>query len=393
MDLDRIIERRGTDSYKWDDNERLFGRRDLMPFWVADMDFETPAPILDAIRDRCRHPVLGYGIRSEDYFQAVTDWFRNRHGWNVPTEWLTFCPPGSIVGISGLVTKLTDPSTSIVVHTPAYGPLTALVRDNGRRLIECPLAERNRRFVIDESELVSRLRPDTRMMILCNPHNPTGRVFTAHELGAIARIAEEHDLLVVSDEVHCDLVLSGHRHIPFGTMAGSRSVTVISPNKTFNTAGIPQATLVIPDPAIRQRFQSYLNTLQLNHDSTFGAVGMLAGYRHCAGWLDRVIEYIAVSHRFAADWLEKNLPEVKKVRAEATYLAWLDFRETGLSESEIMHRLVHKGRVGLYPGTDFGAAGEGFFRMNLACPHAQLESGLQGIQAALTQHQGNRGAM
>ena len=189
--------------------------------------------------------------------------------------------------------------------------------------------------------------------------------------------------MVVSDEVHCDLVLPGHRHILFGTIAGSRSVTVISPNKTFNTAGIPQATLVIPDPAIRQRFQSYLNTLQLNHDSTFGAVGMLAGYRHCAGWLDRVIEYVAANHRFAADWLERNLPNVKKVTSEATYLAWLDFRETGLSESEILPRLVHKGRVGLYPGTDFGAAGAGFFRMNLACPRAQLERGLEGIRSAL----------
>jgi cystathionine beta-lyase len=210
-------------------------------------------------------------------------------------------------------------------------------------------------------------------------------VFTAQELGTIARVAEEHDLLVVSDEVHCDLVLPGHSHIPFGTIAGSRSVTVISPNKTFNTAGIPQATFVIPDESLRQRFRAFLDTLQLNHDTTFGAVGMLAGYRQCTDWLDRVIEYIAANHRFAAGWLVENLPQVRKVNAEATYLAWLDFRATGLSESDIKHRLVHKGRVGLYPGTDFGAAGAGFFRMNLACPRAQLERGLRGIQAALTQ--------
>ncbi len=243
----------------------------------------------------------------------------------------------------------------------------------------------NGRFVFDEAELISRLRPDTRMIILCNPHNPTGRVFTTNELAVIARIAETHDLQIVSDEVHCDLVMPGHRHIPFCKLAPGRSVTVVSPNKTFNTAGIPQATFVIPDESVRQRFRSFLNTLQLNHDSTFGAVGMLVGYRQCADWLDRVIEYIAANHRFAAGWLVENLPQVRKIRAEATYLAWLDFRDTGLSESDIVHRLVHMGRVGLYPGTDFGAAGEGFFRMNLACPRAQLERGLQGIQAALMQ--------
>lgn len=393
MDLDSIIERRGTDSYKWDDNERLFGRRDLMPFWVADMDFATPAPILDAIRERCDHPVLGYGIRSEACFQAIIDWLRDRHGWDVAREWLTFSPPGSIAGIHGLVTKLTDPNASIIVHTPAYGPLLAVVRNNDRRLIDCPLTEHDGRFVINEGELVSRIRPDTQMIILCNPHNPTGRVFTPDELAVIARIAERHDLLVVSDEVHSDLVMPGHRHIPFGKLSAARSVTVISPNKTFNTAGIPQATLVIPDASLRQRFRSFLDTLQLNHETTFGAVGMLAGYRQCADWLDRVIEYIADNHRFVAGWLVENLPQVTKIKAEATYLAWLDFRETGLGESDIKHRLVHKGGVGLYPGTDFGAAGEGFFRMNLACPRAQLERGLQGIKVALTQDGGTGRAM
>jgi cystathionine beta-lyase len=383
MDLDRIIERRGTDSYKWDDNERLFGRRDLMPFWVADMDFATPAPILDAIRERCDHPVLGYGIRSDAYFEAIIDWLRDRHGWSVEMEWLTFCPPGSIAGIHGLVTTLTDPNASIIVHTPAYGPLLAVVRNNDRNLIECPLSESDGRFVVDEAELVSRIRPDTQMFILCNPHNPTGRVFTPDELEVISRIAERHDLLVVSDEVHSDLVMPGYRHVPFGKLAAGRSVTVVSPNKTFNTAGIPQATLVIPDEFLRQRFRSFLDTLQLNHETTFGAVGMLAGYRQCAEWLDGVIDYIADNHRFAANWLNDNLPQVRKVNAEATYLAWLDFRKTGLNENDIKHRLVHKGRVGLYPGTDFGAAGEGFFRMNLACPRAQLERGLEGVRRAI----------
>jgi cystathionine beta-lyase len=385
MDLDGIIERRGTDSYKWDDNERLFGRRDLMPFWVADMDFATPGPILDAIRDRCAHPVLGYGRRSASHLDAVRDWMGERHDWDVPQDWLMFCPPSAIVGIYGLVAKLTEVSASILVHTPAYGPLLALVRDAGRKLIECPLAEVNGRFGIDTDATAGRLRPDTQMIILCNPHNPTGRALSMEELSAIANLADEHNLFVVSDEVHCDLVMPGYRHVPFGKVGGNRSVTVISPNKTFNTAGIPQATLIIPDAAVRQKFQSYLNLMQLNHDSTFGAIGMLAGYRQCGHWLDQVIDYISANHAFAARWLQEKLPVVRKVDAEATYLAWLDFRATGLAETDIMHRLVWQGGVGLYPGTDFGAAGQGFFRMNLACPRALLKQGLEGIRIALAE--------
>jgi len=384
MDLNRSTNRRGTDSYKWDDNQNVFGRPDLLPFWVADMDFETPEPILDAIRDRCSHPVLGYGIRSDEYFQAVIDWLHRRHGWQVEQEWLMFCPPSSIVGMYGLVTLLTELGSSIALQTPTYGPLYDLVEKNGRRQILVPLRESDGRFEFAVDELAQRIQDDTRMMILCSPHNPTGRVFTSQELEPLAALAEERELIVVSDEVHCDLALPGYRHIPYGTLGGKRSVTVISPNKTFNTAGIPQATLIIPDEEIRARFKTFLNTTQLNHDSTFGAVGMLAAYRHCEAWLDQVLVYIAENHQYVADYLAKHVPTVRKVTAEATYLAWLDCRGTGVAEPEIMRRLVEKGGVALYAGTEFGAAGDGFFRMNLGCPRATLERGLQGIRAALT---------
>jgi cystathionine beta-lyase len=221
------------------------------------------------------------------------------------------------------------------------------------------------------------------MIVLCNPHNPPGRVFSIEELQLVADVARQNNLVVVSDEVHCDLVMPGSRHIPFGKVASERSVTVISPNKTFNTAGVPQATLVIPDADIRQRFASYLETLQLNHDSTFGAVAMIAGYRHCASWLDEIVNYVAANHEYAAARLREHLPVVRKIKAEGTYLAWLDFRATGLGEAEIQQRLVHKGGVGLYPGTNFGAAGAGFFRMNLACSRSQLQKGLEGMRVAL----------
>lgn len=382
-DFDRPIDRRGSDSFKWDDNERLFGAAEVLPFWVADMDFATPEPILEAIRERTRHPVLGYEKRTSEYYSAVEDWLRERHGWRVPREWLMFCPPSSIVGMYGLVDCLTEPGDGIVVPTPNYGPLVGLVHGTGRRLLRNPLREDGGRFMLDTDALDGDLAAEARMLICSSPHNPTGRVFSRAELEALADIASRHDLLVIADEVHCDLVLPGHRHLPYGSIDGERSVTVISPNKTFNTAGIPQATLIIPDPDIRARYAKFLDTTQLNHDSTFGAVGMLAGYRRCGGWLDELIPYIAENHRLVAEFLEAHVPGVRKVPAEATYLAWLDCRALGLTEEELMHRLVHDGGVALYGGSEFGADGDGFFRMNIACQRDLLRRGLEAIRRAL----------
>jgi cystathionine beta-lyase len=382
-DFDALIDRRGTDSYKWDDNKRLFGRKELLPFWVADMDFATPQPILDAIRDRCEHPVLGYGIRSEEYFEAIGDWLRTRHDWVVPREWMMFCPPSSIVGIHGMISMLTAPGESIALSTPTYGPLISLIVDNDRRIIRNPLREdEDGGFHLDVGDLDAKLARDTRLVVMASPNNPVGRVFRRDELEDLAELAERRNLVVVSDEVHLDLVMPGHRHIPFGKVGGQRSVTVISPNKSFNTAGIPQATLIVPDPDLRKSYQAFLDKMQLNHDSTFGAEGMIAGYRHCALWLDDVVTYIAGNHRMVAEYLANSVPGVRKVTAEATYLAWLDFRETGLVQDEIMDRLVNTGGVGLYSGTDFGEEGRGFFRMNVACPRSLLEKGLDGVRRA-----------
>ncbi len=382
-DFDREIERRGTDSYKWDANERLFGRRDILPFWVADMDFAAPDAVLTAIRERLEHPVFGYGIRSDEYLASIRDWLRERHAWEVPAEWLMFCPPSTIVGIYGVISILTQPGQSIAAPVPTYGPLIGLIENNQRRLIRNPLCEQDGRFMLDSDDLAARLEPDTNLVIFCSPHNPTGRVFTRGELESLAGLAEEKDLLVISDEVHCDLVMPGHRHIPYGSIGGDRSVTVISPNKTFNTAGMPQATLIIPDAGLRARYQDFLDLMQLNHDSTFGDVAMVAGYRQGSAWLGELIEYLAENHRFVADYLQQHVPAVRKTEAEATYLAWLDCRGTGLGEDEIMQRLVDIGGVGLYGASEFGLAGEAFFRMNLGCPRSRLELGLQGIRKAL----------
>ena len=383
FDFDRRIDRSGTSAYKWDDNERLFGRAELLPFWVADMEFATPQPILDAVRERTGHPVLGYSTRGREYIATVQDWLRRRHRWDVPEEWLVFCPPSSIVGIHGLVSVLSQPGDSILVPTPTYGPLLTIAGDGGRRLLACPMPNEAGWFQLDIEALTSALLPDTRLLLLCSPNNPTGRVYTRAELEAVAELAERRDLVVVADEVHNDLIMPGHTHIPYGTVGGERSVTVISPNKAFNTAGIPQATLIIPDREVRSQFVRYLETVQLTHDSTFGEIGMLAAYRHCEAWLDAAIDYIAANHTRVAEFLDECVPGCSSRPAEATYLAWLDFRESRMEQGELMRRLVDIGGVGLYSGTEFGEAGRGFFRMNVACPRSMLDQGLEGIRLAM----------
>lgn len=381
--FDVPIERRGTDSFKWDDTGRIFGSSELMPFWVADMDFATPQPILDAIRERTRHPVFGYGIRPQDYSDAILGWLERRHGWRVPPEWLMFCPPGTIVAMHGLIHALTKPGDSILVPTPNYGPLLNLVSDNDRHLLHAPLHERDGRFELRVQDLERALDDHTRVLIISSPHNPTGRVFTREELVGVAEFAAHHELFVISDEVHCDLAMPGHTHLPYGSIDERNSVTLISPNKTFNTAGLPQSTAIIPEPTMRAFFRDFLDTTQLNHDTAFGSVAMIAAYRHCGDWLDELIPYLDANHRFVADYLEAKVPGVRKVPAEGTYLAWFDCRGLGLDEAEIMRRLVDIGGVGLYAGSEFGPDSEGYFRMNLACARETLHRGMDRIRRAL----------
>lgn len=378
--FERAPDRRGTGSYKWDGGQAVFGKDNLLPFWVADMDFATPEPVLEAVRQRLAHPVLGYEDRTPEYLQCVQHWLSTRHGWDVPQDSLMFCPPSTIVAMYGLIVSLTAPGDGIVVPTPTYGPLIQLVENTGRRLIRCPMIASGKRFVLDLESLEAGAKDSASMLILCSPHNPTGRVFTRDELAGVTSIAEHSDLIVISDEVHADLLRPGFRHHPFGSLGLRRSATVISPNKTFNSAGLPQASLVIPDPAMRQALQQYLDTVQVNHDSSFGGVAMMAAYRDCADWLEELLLVLDRNHRRVEEVVTGQIEGVRHWPAEATYLAWLDYRDTGLSETEVQQRLTEIGGIGLYNGSLFGDEGRGFLRMNIACPAETLELGLDGLR-------------
>lgn len=381
-DFDSEIDRRHSRSFKWDGSERLFGGTDLIPFWVADMDFATPTPVREAISRRLLHPVFGYEERDDEYVDTVLQWLNRRHAWQVPREWLRFCPPSTIVAMHGIIDRSTPGDCSIVAVTPTYGPLLKLVENSGRRLLRCPLQAAETRFELDLDRLRGCIEGDTAMIIVCSPNNPTGRVFESWELQGMVEIAGEHDLILLSDEVHADLVRPGFTHLPLGKCGYGRSVTVMSPNKTFNTAGLPQASLIIPDAQLREEFSRYVDTLQVNHDSTFGSVAMMAAYRHCEAWLEALNRYLDGNHRLLEEAVSSGVRGLRVWPAEATYLAWLDYREMKLDEAEVQHRLIHRGRVALYNGSIFGHEGRGFLRMNVACPREVLRRGVEGLQRA-----------
>ena len=359
--------------------------QDVIHLEVGRPNFDTPQHIKDAAKKSLDAGNVHYGEFPGAFKlrEAICNKLKSYNNLT-PSPDEVLVTNGLTHAAYAVFTAAVDEGDEVILLEPYYPQHINKIELAGGKIVMAPLDKSNG-FTIDRDTIESRITDKTLMIAMVNPANPTGRVFSRDELEALADLAKERNLLVVSDEVHCDLVLPGHHHIPYGSIGGERSVTVISPNKTFNTAGIPQATLIIPDAELRSSYQGYLDLTQLNHDSTFGAVGMIAGYRHCADWLGALIEYITVNHQFAADFLGGKVPKVRKIKAEATYLAWLDFRQTGLSQDEIMDRLVNIGGVGLYGGTEFGLQGEAFFRMNLGCPRSRLEQGLQGIQKAMAE--------
>jgi cystathionine beta-lyase len=379
--FDQVIKRSETDSYKWDGTGEEFGRQQVLPLWVADMDFACPDPVLEAIGRRCAHPVLGYTIRSETYYQAILDWLRQRHDWTVSREHLAFNPPGAIHAISSLVQLLSAPGDEIIVQTPSYKPLLDVIEKNGRRAILNPLLLQTGDYSMDFEQLASCLSPHTRLLILCSPHNPTGRVWRREELMQLAQFCADNKLLVISDEVHADLVYPGQRHIPYGSLPApfaERSITVISPSKTFNTGGLAQCSLIIPDAAIRADFKAGLDVAQLNMDNTLAAAAMIAGYQHCGPWVDELMHYVRDNFICMQQCFQRAAPGVDCIEPQGTYLAWLDFRGTGFSHATLQQKLIEAG-VGLYDGTEFGPGNEGFFRINLACPRSTLQRALELI--------------
>lgn len=384
--FDKVIERRGTRSFKWDMNEEYYGNEDVIPMWVADMDFPCAEPIIEAMEKRLSHKIFGYAVRDKSYYEAIINWLRRRHNWEVNEEELAFCPPGVIMAINVFIQILTEPGDKIIVQTPTYDPLFDSIQGNNRKVIKNPLKLESGKYLMDFEDLRGKIDKDVKMLLLCSPHNPVGRVWSREELLELGEICLENNIFIISDEIHFDLVYGEYEHIPFSSLndeIAKNSATCFSGNKTFNLGGLQLATLVIADKKIREEFNKAMGIYQTRLDNIFGAVALEAGYNEGEDWLEQVMSYIKGNLEFAKRYISKNIPEINYIEPEGTYMMWLDFRNLKLAPLELRDFLVNEANVALCDGYEFGEEGEGFMRMNIACPRKTLELALNNIERAI----------
>jgi cystathionine beta-lyase len=384
-DFDTVIDRRGTGSLKWDSDAGAGGGRSLLPLWVADMDFAAPREIVEAILQRAAHAVYGYTLEPESFTDAAVQWYRGRHGWALEREWV-LSSPGVLPSVSTALIAFTQPGDGVVIQPPVYYPFAARIAANGRRVVENPLVQRGPRWEMDLDALEGVIDGRTRALILCSPHNPGSRVWEQETLARLAGVCARRGILILSDEIHCDLVMSGHRHVPAAAScpeAAGITVTFVSPTKTFNLAGIGGSFTIIADSGLRARYQEQGRALWSGLANPLSLAAVEAAYRHGARWLDELLGYIGGNRDLLSRILGQRLPAVRLCPLEGTYLAWLDMRGLGMSDDEIAGRLRGRAAVRLDEGRKFGAGGNGFQRMNLACPRVLLQQALERIAAAL----------
>ena len=369
LSFDTLIDRRGSGALKTDALRERFpmyrnedGRDDLLPMWVADMDFATPDFILDAIRQRLEHPVLGYTIEPADYRPAIIDWVSSHHQWQIQPEWISYIP-GVVKGIGTALNLFTTPGDSVAIMEPVYHIFRQVIEGNGRKV-------------------VGGKEGSPAVFLLSNPHNPIGICWSREWLQELAHYCYENHILVISDEIHADLALFGHKHIPFASVseeAAMNSITFMAPTKTFNMAGIISAYSVIPNPSIRERYYQWLDTNELSEPNIFAPIATIAAYRKGEAWRQQLIQYIEQNILFVEQYVAQHLPQVKVVRPEASFLIWLDCRALGLSHEALIDLFVNRARLALNDGEMFGHGGEGFMRMNVGCPRTVLQQALERL--------------
>lgn len=394
MNFDLKIERSRTASLKWDHLATIFGAEDVLPMWVADMDFAAPPAVIQAMKERVEHGVFGYTLFTDNYRGAITDWMKNRHNWTIQPEWIQYCP-GVVPAMSLLVEAFTEPGDEVIIQTPVYPPFYKVVTEHGRELIQNPLLlSENGDYSIDFADLEAKLASGrAKMLLLCSPHNPVGRVWTREELARVAELCQQYDVLVVSDEIHADLVFEGVVHTPFASLsedAAERSFICTAPSKTFNIAGLNTANIIIPNDTLRRRFQKALDRYALGSITPIGAAAAEAAYRDGGEWLDALLDYVYGNMVYAKDFIDQHIPELRVTLPQATYLMWLDFRGLGMGQPELKDFLIKQARIGLNDGVTFGSEAEGFMRMNMACTRAVVEDAMNRLNQAAALWRNNR---
>ncbi len=385
--FDKIIDRSGTASIKYDKRKQVFGRDDVLPMWVADMDFETPGFIIDALKQRLEHPVLGYTLRTPSFFDAFTGWAQKRYDWTVDKKWLTFSP-GVVAALALSVLAYTHPGDKIIIQPPVYPPFFSTVKELDRQLLENPLIRDSQgKYRIDFDDLEKKINQGAKMLIFSNPHNPVGRVWTEDELRRLGEICAKNNVIIISDDIHSDFVYSGHKYIPLVKLDPAFekiTVTAMSPSKTFNIAGLSTSIVIIPDDGLREKYNAKLHGAHLFLGNIFGNIAFEKAYNHGAAWLDELMQYLEQNRDLAVNFINEQLPGVSVFKPEGTFLLWLDFSGTGLSHEQIRDKLVNEAKLGFNSGLDFGTQGEKFFRMNIAAPRAVIEEALQRLKKAFT---------
>lgn len=389
-DFNSEIDRSGTASLKYDARQSMFGEASVIPLWVADMDFAAPAAVSQALSRRAAHPVYGYTVYPDGLYESLADWLKQRHDWKIHRDWVMMCP-GVVPSLHASVMAFTEPGARVVVQPPVYFPFFSAVTSTGRQLVHNPLRLGNSRYGIDYDHL-EQCAEGARLLLLCSPHNPVGRVWSRQELERILQIAERHDLTIFSDEIHADLTYPGNQHHVLSMLAeaaGNRVnvVTAVAPSKTFNIPGLNLSVLVVPDPESRKKLTGVFDMMHVSASNPFSIVAFEAAYREGEAWLDELLVYLQKTRDFVAGYLSAHLPEIRFIEPEGTYLLWLDCRAlmtaSGMDDVQLRHFFVHEAGVGMSPGTLFGEAGSGFMRMNIGAPRHIIEAALENIRKAL----------
>lgn len=382
LDFDSLIDRKGTKSLKYDFAAKRGKPENVLPLWVADMDFKTSSYVTDALSRMAEHGIFGYSDSEENYFDALKGWMKQRHGWDVEESWI-IKTPGIVFALAMAIKAYTKEGDGVIIQQPVYYPFSEVINDNGRKLVNNPLVQADDgRYVIDfddfEKKIVSE---NVRLFILCSPHNPVGRVWTKEELVRLGDICQKHNVIIVSDEIHSDFIFEGTHHV-FSTVRDSfrdNCIICTSPSKTFNIAGLQISNIFIENRELRKKFKIQVNRSGYSQVGLAGLVACEAAYLHGGEWFDAVLKYIKANAEFAREYIEKNIPKVKMTRLEGTYLIWLDFKAYGLDDKELDHKMIYDAGLWLDGGSMFGKDGQGFQRINIACPRATLKEALDRL--------------
>lgn len=385
FNFDKIIDRTNNFSAKWSEMNKNFGTNNLLPMWVADMDFLTAPCVMEALKDRLEQGIFGYTTRPSSYNESIVNWLDNRFNWKINQEWLMFSP-AVITSISLLIQNLTQKNDRIMIQEPVYSPFHSIVESNERNLVISPLVKLDDgSYVMDYEDIEAKIK-DVKVFILCNPHNPVGRVWTREELTRLGEICLKHNVLVISDEIHSDIILKNHKHTPFASISKEfreNTITCMAPTKTFNLAGLQSSFLVISNPYYYEVMDKAFSRLDIKRNNAFSLVATEAAYNYGEDWLYELIKYIEDNVDFAIDYIKNHIPQLKVKKPEGTYLLWVDFSNLNVDKKDLKNALINKGRIALSDGSSFGIGGDGYYRINLACPRSMVLEGLKRIEFAI----------